>query len=218
MTVHVAIAEDKPRLAAALAADLALFDELRLAATFPDGEALLAGLATLPVLPDVVLMDVEMPRLDGIAATEQLKARYPQLRVLMLTVFEDEDNLFRSIRAGADGYLLKGTPPDDLARAIRETMDGGSAMSPLMARKALRLVRTAPSPVVLSADRPDLSARETEVLEQLAAGLAYKQVAANLHLSVGTVRKHVERVYRKLRVNNKVSAVAKGRDLGVIDK
>ena len=214
MTVHVAIAEDKPRLAQALAADLGLFADLSVSGSFPDGRALVAGLAALPRFPDLILMDIEMPQLDGIAATEIIKERHPQVRILMLTVFEDEDNLFRAIQAGADGYLLKGIPPDDLHRAIQEAMTDGAPMSPLMARKALKLLRSgAPKPAVATT----LSAREIEVLEQLAAGLPYKGIAANLHLSTGTIRKHVENVYRKLRVNNKVSAVAKGRDLGLVE-
>ena len=213
MTVHIAIAEDKPRLAHALAADLSLFSDLELAGSFPDGRALVVGLAALPQLPDLVLMDIEMPHLDGIEATELLKHRHPQLRVIMLTVFEDEDNLFRAIQAGADGYLLKGTSPEDLHAAIHEAVTDGAPMSPLIARKALRLLRSgAPQPK----ETTDLSDREIEVLEQLAAGLPYKGIAANLHLSTGTVRKHVEHVYRKLRVNNKVSAVARGRDLGLV--
>ena len=215
--MHLVLAEDKPRLAAALAADLALFPQHRLTAIYSDGEALLAGVPTLPNLPDLVLMDIEMPRLDGIAATAELKRRYPQMHVLMLTVFEDEDALFRALRAGADGYLLKGLPPEELAAALEETQRGGVPLSPPMARKALRLIRAAPAPGAATQDRPTLSEREIEVLEQLAAGLTYKAIASNLFLSVGTVRKHVEHVYRKLRVNNKVSAVARGRDLGLVD-
>lgn len=217
MTVHVAIAEDKPRLAQSLAADLALFQDLRLTGSFRDGRALVDGIAALPHLPDLILMDIEMPRLDGVAATSELKQRYPQIRVLMLTVFEDQQTLFDAVQAGADGYLLKGTPAEDLHRAIREAMSGGAPMTPLMAQKALRLIRTVPPLPRVQQGVPALSTRETEVLEQLAAGLAYKEAAANLHLSVGTIRKHVENIYRKLRVNNKVSAVAKGRGLGLVD-
>jgi len=206
MTVHVAIAEDKHRLAESLAADLALFQDLQLAGSFRDGRALVDGIAALPHLPDLVLMDIEMPRLNGVAATAELKQRYPQVRVLILTVFEDQETLFNAIRAGADGYLLKGIPAEDLHRAIREAMSGGAPMTPLMAHKALRMIRATPPPRRVREGTPELSSRETEVLEQLAAGLAYKEAAANLHLSVGTIRKHVENIYRKLRVNNKVSA------------
>ena len=226
--IHVVFAEDKPRLARALQDDLALYPDLQLTGTYADGRALVDGLAELPNLPDVIMMDVEMPRLDGIQATAEVKARHPQIRVLMLTIFEDDDVLFDAIRAGADGYLLKGLPPEDLHRALLEVLDGGAPMSPAMARKTLRWVRQ--SPVKKEGARPrvpgrkqeskgedpnhaTLTERELEVLEQLSAGLKYREIAENLVLSEGTIRKHVERIYRKLRVNNKTSAVARGREL-----
>lgn len=217
MTAHVAIAEDKPRLAQALAADLSLYVDLKLVGVYADGQSLVDGLATSSHLPDLILMDVEMPRLDGIEATAEIKQRYPQIRVLMLTVFEEESVLFRAIQAGADGYLLKGSSADELYRSIHEAVAGGAPMSPLMARKALRMLRSAPSRTEYETLTDPLSKREIEVLEHLAAGLAYKQIAANLHLSQGTIRKHVENIYRKLRVNNKVSAVTRGRGLGLVD-
>ena len=214
MPIRLVLAEDKPRLARALAADLALFDDLYLVATFSHGRALLAGIDRLAPPPALVLMDVEMPQLDGIAATAQLRERYPDLPILMLTVFEDEERLFAAVQAGADGYLLKGLSPEALHRAIHEAVAGGAPMSPLIARTALRLLRTGrPRPVVGAA----LSEREIEVLRLLAAGLPYKAIAAELFLSQGTIRKHIEHIYRKLRVNNKVSAVSKGRDLGLLE-
>ena len=218
--IHLVLAEDKPRLAAALTADLALFDDLYLARHFADGRALVDGLAELPNLPNLILMDIEMPHLDGIAATAEVKRRHPQIKVLMLTIFEDDDKLFAAIRAGADGYLLKGLPPKELHRAVGEALEGGAPMSPAMARKALTLIRASqqvPAEVgksrVGEAPIEPLSGRELEVLEQLSAGLKYREIAANLILSEGTIRKHVERIYRKLRVNNKTAAVARGRGL-----
>jgi DNA-binding NarL/FixJ family response regulator len=214
--LHIVIVEDKGRLAASLRADLELFDDLVVAAVYPDGLAAVTGIPEQTNLPDLVLMDVEMPRLDGIQATAQLKERYPQLTILMMTVFEDEQTLFAAIRAGADGYLLKGTDPEELHRAIHEATGGGAPLSPAMARKSLRLLRQSPTNV--PAPEPhSLSEREVEVLQQLAAGRTYRQAAENLFISEATVRKHVENIYRKLRVENKVSAVARGRGLGILD-
>lgn len=218
MKIHVAIAEDKARLAAALVADLALDPALRVVGDYRDGQALLDGVAALPNRPDLVLMDIEMPRMDGVAATRALLARYPQVRVVMFTVFEEDARLFDAIRAGAVGYLLKGTDPEALHRFIREALDGGAPMSPTMASKALRLLRTGQ----VSTDGPaapdvePLTAREQEVLEQLASGLTYRQAAENLFVSEGTIRKHVEHLYRKLRVDNKTTAVVKGRAAGLL--
>lgn len=213
--LHLVIVEDTARLAAALSADLALADDLLVVATYSDGQAAVDGIPHLPHLPDLVLMDVKMPRLDGIQATARLKEYYPQLPVLMMTVFEDEQTLFAAIRAGADGYLLKGTPAEEVHRSVREAVAGGAPLSPAMARKSLRMLRRA-APDVPTPATHSLSEREVEVLEQLAAGRTYREAAANLCISTATVRKHVENIYRKLRVGNKVSAVARGREEGII--
>ncbi len=215
---HIAIAEDKARIAAALVADLGLDDTLKVVGTYRDGQLLLDGIAALPNLPDLVLMDIDMPRLDGVAATAALKAQHPQVRVVMLTIFEEDEQLFDAIRAGADGYVLKGTDVDDLHRYIHEALDGGAPMSPAMASKALRFLRSGQTPAS-QRDAPDiepLTAREQEVLTHLASGLTYRQVATNLFVSEGTIRKHVEHLYQKLRVNNKTTAVARGREAGLL--
>lgn len=218
--IHVAIAEDKGRIAAALRADLALVDNVRLVGDYRTGRAVVEGIQALDNLPDLIFMDIDMPELDGVEATRQIKARFPQIRILMLTVFEEEEHLFRAIRSGADGYLLKGATPEEMERAIQEALNGGAPLSPLMARKSLLFLRSSVAGGTEAAKGPEevgpLSERETEVLQQLAAGLKYREVAKNLHLSEGTVRKHVENVYRKLRVNNKTMAVARGRDAGLI--
>ena len=216
--IHIVIAEDKGRLAAALRADVELCADFTVTAIYPDGNALLVGLPTLAHSPEVVLMDVEMPGTDGIAATARVKESFPQIRVIMTTVFEDPDVLIRAVRAGADGYLLKGSSPEELERAVREALAGGAPMTPVMARKSLQLLRrSAPHPPRSVPDGDTLTPRECEVLEQLAAGLTYRATAGNLYLSEATVRKHVENIYRKLRVNNKVAAIQRGRGAGWID-
>ena len=218
--IHIAIAEDKGRIAAALRADLALLESVKVVRDFRTGKAVVEGIQQLENLPDLIFMDIDMPEMDGVEATRQIKAKFPQIRILMLTVFEEEDHLFRAIRSGADGYLLKGATPEELDRSIKEALSGGAPLSPLMARKSLLFLRSSVTEVTgkeASANGIEpLSEREMEVLQQLAAGLKYREVAKNLHLSEGTVRKHVENVYRKLRVNNKTMAVARGRDAGLI--
>lgn len=215
--IHVHLAEDIPRLATLLKSKLAQDETFYVTGHALDGEQLLTQLASLPSLPHVVLMDIKMPRLDGIATTSRLKARHPQVKIIMTTVFDDDDHIFKAILAGADGYLLKDAEPEQLHRSIREALTGGAPMSPSVARRALLLLRQAPTPLTpTTTTTTDLSLREQEILEHLSLGLRYREIAANLHLSEGTIRKHIENIYRKLQVHNKIAAIDKGRDLGII--
>ncbi len=197
--------------------NLLLSDRFAVTGMAANGQQLLDQLAAAPFLPDIVLMDIQMPVMDGIRATEALKAMHPQVKIVMATVFDDEENIFNAILAGADGYLLKDEAPETLHRALEEVMTGGAPMSPAIARKALALLRRAPAPPLKPGD-PDtgLSTREVEILEQLSKGLRYEQVAANLSISSGTVRKHIENIYRKLQVHNKTAAVEAGKKRGWI--
>lgn len=158
---------------------------------------------------DMVLMDIEMPVMDGIAATHGLKEKYPGTKVLMLTTFDDDDKIFNAILAGASGYLLKDESSDIIIKSISDIYKGGAAMSPGIALKALNHIKNTPLPTVepVIEKTSILTTRETEILTALKDGLAYKQIADGLFISEGTVRKHIEHIYRKLQVNNKVSAV-----------
>jgi len=167
--------------------------------------------------PDVIIMDIEMPEMDGIEATQKIMAKYPDIKILMCTVFDDDTNLFNAICAGAKGYLMKDEKPERIHRAIFEAIEGGSAMSPSIALKALNLIKRA-TPVIKK-EIPvehNLTPREIEMLEQIASGLSYEQVADNKGISYGTVRKHLENVYRKLDVHNKLEAVNKAKQQGLI--
>ena len=161
---------------------------------------------------DLILMDIEMPILNGIEATEKVKRKYPHIKIIMLTVFDNDENIFNAIKAGADGYLLKEINAGDLHSGIVETLNGGAAMNPSIALKTLKLLR---NPFVAE-DKQDLETikltdREVDVLEQLSKGLSYNAIAENLILSTGTIRKHIEHIYRKLQVHNKLEAVQKAR-------
>jgi DNA-binding NarL/FixJ family response regulator len=157
--------------------------------------------------PDVVLMDIEMPGIDGISAVQQIKAHYPNLLILMQTVIEDNDRIFDAICAGASGYLLKNTPPARIIEAINEARAGGSPMSPLIARKVLENFSTLRQ--LSTKDKADLSDREMEVLNHLVKGNSYKMIANACFISVDTVKFHIKNIYEKLHVNSKAEAVAK---------
>lgn len=156
--------------------------------------------------PDVVLMDINLPKMSGIECVARLKARLPELLVLMLTVYEDGDSIFRALKAGASGYLIKRVATDKLLEAIDDVCTGGSPMSCQIARKVVQYFHQAgPSDEVSE----NLSPRETEILELLVAGCFFKEIADRLGISGETVRTHVNHIYRKLHVRSRTEAVVK---------
>src|SRR6185369_3417713 len=156
--------------------------------------------------PDIVLMDIQLPKVSGIECTARLKQILPALKIIMVTVYEDTDRIFKALRAGACGYLLKCCTPEELLSAVREVHQGGAPMSREIARKVIESFQT---PVVAAARVEELSARETEILELLAEGHSNKQIASRLSLTEGTVRWHLWHVYNKLHVRSRTEAVLK---------
>ncbi|MCR9226691.1 MAG: response regulator transcription factor [Flavobacteriaceae bacterium] len=215
--IKLAIVDDNTFLARAIQEKLADFEDLNIKYMVFNGGELLARLEKNHNL-DLVLMDIEMPVLDGIETVRIVKQKYPHIKVLMLTVFDNDENIFNAIQAGADGYLLKEIEGHKLYNAINETIEGGAAMSPSIAVKTLKLLRYPEKQQSLSVQEEDisLSSREKEVLEQLAEGLSYTVIAKNLFLSPNTVRKHIENIYKKLQVHNKLEAVQKARRQSLI--
>ncbi|WP_010518987.1 response regulator [Croceivirga radicis] len=215
--IKLAIVDDNTFLARAIKEKLVDFEELDIKYMVFNGSELLAKLEKSHNL-DLVLMDIEMPILDGIETVRIVKQKYPHIKVLMLTVFDNDENIFNAIQAGADGYLLKEIEAEKLHNAILETIGGGAAMSPSIAVKTLKLLRYPERQESLSVQEEEilLSDREKEVLEQLAEGLSYTLIAKNLFLSPSTVRKHIENIYKKLQVHNKLEAVQKARRQSLI--
>jgi DNA-binding NarL/FixJ family response regulator len=156
--------------------------------------------------PDVILMDINLGEMDGIECVRRLTAVMPKAQVLMLTVFEDPDQIFSALSAGASGYLLKRASPKKLLEAIEEVCAGGSPMSAPIARKVVQSFKTVP---VRGDESVDLSPRERSVLDGLAEGLVYKQIADQLGVSIHTVRNYIRRIYEKLHVCTRTAAVAK---------
>jgi DNA-binding NarL/FixJ family response regulator len=191
---------------------LSFFEDFSLKFTAINGLDLIEKLEKNHTI-DLILMDIEMPKMNGIDATCFVKQKYPQIKIIMLTVFDNDENIFNAIKAGADGYLLKEVNPKELHQGIIETMNGGATMTPSIAMKTLKLFR---NPIVFESisdqEQYNLTPREIEVLEQLSKGLKYNAIADNLFLSAGTIRKHVENIYTKLQVHNKLEAVQKAKD------
>ncbi len=210
--IRVALAEDKDRLAREIIRRLEKAREIEFSFRAAHGRDLLQRLEK-QTPPDVILMDIEMPVMDGITATARVCALYPAVKVIMLTVFDDTDNILRSIQAGAAGYLLKEASRAEMIGGIRQIMNGGAPMSPTIAWKTLRLLRgeTATGKGTAGAESSPLSSRETEVLEQICNGLTYQEIATALFIAPSTVRRHIENIYRKLQVNNKAQAIDKAR-------
>lgn len=208
----IVIVDDNIFLQKAVAEKLSFFDDISCKYTAVNGVELLEKLENNHNI-DLILMDIEMPKMDGIEATGIVKNKYPHIKIIMLTIFDNDENIFKSIKAGADGYLLKDVTPADLHQGITETLNGGATMTPSIALKTLKLFRN-PIAFDTPADTEEikLTAREIEVLEQLSKGLKYNNIADNLILSLGTVRKHVENIYAKLQVHNKLEAIQKAKN------
>jgi len=158
---------------------------------------------------DVMLMDIGLPGMNGIEGVKYIKQRYPDIAIVMCTVHDDDQNIFDALCAGAVGYLLKKTPPDELVKALREAANGGSPMTPNIARKVISTFHQ--SVPAKKNDSPDrLTQREQEVLEQLAGGYSYAAIAEAMSISLNGVRYHIRGIYEKLQVHSRGEAVAKG--------
>ena len=156
--------------------------------------------------PEIVLMDIGLPSINGIEGVRTVKSNFENIQVIMFTVFEDDEKIFEAIRAGASGYLLKKTPPEEILEAIKELYDGGAPMSPSIARKVIQAFQAKPSTVL---EDHQLTTREKEILYALVDGLSYKKIAEKYFVSIHTVRSHISSIYEKLHVNSKAQAVAK---------
>ncbi|AIZ63133.1 LuxR family transcriptional regulator [Hymenobacter sp. DG25B] len=204
---RVLIYEDNADLRASLSQLLAGSPGLELAGALSNCTQ--AGADMLRLQPDVVLMDIDMPGMSGIEGLRRIKATTPEVNVVMLTVFDENDRVFEAICAGADGYLLKKTPPARLLEAIGEVRAGGAPMTPAIARQVLRLFPRVPPRAVAEESAANLSAREQEILGLLVEGYSYKMIAADRGISLDTVRSHIKKIYEKLHVRSMTEAVSK---------
>jgi len=203
-SITVSIVDDEEDLRKHIAGYLAAAGNIRCISAYASAEEALKHLPQDK--PDVILMDINLGEMDGIECVRRLTVLMPDAQVLMLTVFEDTEQIFRALAAGASGYLLKRLSPKKLVEAIEEVQAGGSPMSASIARKVVHSFKSSPARGDESAD---LSDRERAVLDGLSAGLAYKQIAGQLGISIHTVRNYIRRIYEKLHVCSRTEAVAK---------
>jgi len=204
--LRIIIFDDNVNVRESIQLLLSTTDTLELVNAFDSYEALIESIQSSQ--PDVVLMDIDMPGINGIEGVGMLRRHYPELPVLMLTGFEDDDKVFSSICAGANGYILKNTRMDLLINQILEVYQGGAPMTPVIARKVLKQFARV-QPHTTNAEAFNLSKREQDVLQLLVKGKSYKMIADELSVSYETVHSHIKKLYQKLQVNSIGEAVSK---------
>jgi DNA-binding NarL/FixJ family response regulator len=202
--IRVSVYEDNNALRKSLAALIRSDKELELAGAYADPMNIVEE--TKEQMPDVMIMDIGMPGMSGIEAVALVKRNFPEVRVVMQTVFDDEQNIFHSVCAGAVGYLLKNTPPRQILDSLKLAAQGGAPMTPVIASKVLSLFRQYNAP---PREEVDLSAREKEILSSLSKGSSYKMIAAEHSISIDTVRFHIKNIYEKLHVHSMTEAVSR---------
>lgn len=208
--IRVGLVEDNPTIARDIWEKLSLSEDIELVLRAINGKDLFRQLLKIPV-PEVFLMDIEMAQMDGITTTRLLKEKYPSVKILILTIFDDDSKLFEAIKAGASGYLLKEEKTHKIINAITDVLEGGAPMSPIMASKALDLLRQGSNDLQIQSvtKSAELTLRENEIMEWLVRGLNVRDISEKLFVADKTVRKHLEHIYQKLHVKGSREAVAK---------
>ncbi len=220
--VRVFVVEDQPKILRNLLRLLSSFAQIEIVGNAQSGEEALPAIAELH--PQVVLLDLGLPQMSGIDVTRELKRTMPEIEILIFTVFDEEEKVLQAVKAGASGYLLKGVEAQKIIDAILDVKDGGSVIQPNLARSLLRHFRTPPPEVPPrqpapqpQEEYPNLTQREVEILQIIAKGLSNSEAAKVLNVSRATIRTHLEHIYEKLSVTNRVEAITEGIRKGLID-
>ena len=204
MNIRVSIYEDNDPLRESLSYLIMGTRTLELVGAYPDCSCVIENCVV--ARPDVILMDIDMPGISGIEATGMIKATFPEINIMILTIFEDKTKVFDALCAGATGYLLKKSSAVEIIEAIAELHNGGSPMTGEIARKVFEFFV---NPAILNSNEYAISARELDILKCLVEGDSYKMIADTCSISIGTVRFHINNIYKKLHVNSKSEAVIK---------
>ena len=205
MDIKVALCEDNDAFRESLRQFISDSPGFTVTQSFCDGENIIEQFSK--ETPDVILMDIDMPVLNGIKATSLVKSHFPSINVLILTVYDDDTKIFDAILSGATGYLLKKTPPSRILEAIREVHEGGASMNAAIVKRVISFFNNQPARHV--SNEYTLSDREKTILKCLVNGDSYKMIGDNCNISIGTVRSHINNIYKKLHINSKSEAVAK---------
>jgi len=202
--INVIIFEDNKHLRESLQLLISSSRQFNCIGAFADTRNVLAVVNNL--MPDVIIMDIEMPIMNGIDATRLIKQKFPDIPIVILTIFDDSEKIFRALHAGGSGYLLKNSSPEEILNGVMEVYNGGSALSPQVAKKVIQFFQT-----VTPAQPNDynLTPKEKELLQHLVDGMSYKMIADVMHVALETVKSHVKNVYRKLHVSSSNEAIAK---------
>lgn len=203
--IRVALVEDDEKIRNNLIILLEQSEGFRCVGAYPDAETALKDISYKS--PEIVLMDINLPGIDGIECTNKLKAKMPKLQIVMLTVYEDTGKIFQALQAGAVGYLLKLTNPEEILTALNDVSLGGSPMSAQIARKVVQSFHR--KQIKPSQDQAPLTMREEQVLNLLSKGYLYKEIAVELSISSDTVHNHIRKIYEKLQVHSRTEAVVK---------
>lgn len=229
--VRLFVVEDQPKILKNQLKLLDAFEDIEILGTALSGEEALTELDALERKPHVILCDLGLPQMSGIDVTRQVKEKYPEIELLIFTIFDEEDRVLEAIKAGASGYLLKGAEAAKIVESIKEVRQGGSVIQPSLARRLLKffsmpeegkpppgsLASEKPRPDYIADGRRALTERELECLQMIAKGLSNSEAADVLGLSKATIRTHLEHIYQKLDVTNRVEAVTEGIRYGLIE-
>jgi DNA-binding NarL/FixJ family response regulator len=213
MKIKVVVFDDNDTRRDGLQMMINLTGTMECVGAFPDCRNVVQQVRELK--PDVVLMDIDMPHVNGLQGLTLLRTQFPDLKILMQTVFEDDDKIFSCIRAGADGYILKKTPPHELIKGISDVMEGGAPMTPSVARQVLRLFN---NKAHKNSEDFKLTEREVEILGFLVKGMSYKMIAEKCFVSLPTISTHIRHIYEKLQVHSGTEAVAKAIEHNILKK